>query len=631
MPSTFFGLNIGTSGLNMFQTALNTTAHNIANADTEGYSRQEVIKTAADAMSVNARYGMAGNGVSVESINQIRNTYYDTKYWSNSAIYGEYNQKNDYLLQIENYFNEMTSESGFTKVYTQFTNALNQLAGDPSDTTKRSEVISYADSFATMVNEISTNLSRTQKSANDEIAINVNQINAIAQQIYNINNDINNIEIRGLSANDLRDQRALLVDKLSSIANVEIQETPIYANDGTKSGGNNYSIKINGYDLVNQFGYNQLKVVPREEKVNQSDIDGLYDVYFVEKDGSLGIEFNLADSQLTGNLKGLADVRDGNNSQNFAGTISAVNSADGTKLDSVTVKPSGELTVNTLNLTPQNGLVSLGGREFKYDSFTTEFDGDGNVISVTFEGLMEKTGTSQYESPIVGSLTTGKNASVGDSIAFKGIAYYQAQLNQFVRTLSENFNNLHTSGVDANGDAGLDFLGAARNVDGEAMNLTASKTIDDTATTGTYNSKSDAYSNVTAANWAVNKELLKDNTKLVVATADEAINGVEFHSVLDAMIAVSNDANMFKQGSPSQYLTTLVAELGIDTKSAGDAATYQNNIVNSISTQRLSESSVDTNEEAQDLVKFQRGYELNAKVISVMNEVLNTLINSTGV
>ena len=77
MGSTFTGLNIGLSGLNLYQTAINTTAHNIANTDTEGYTRQKAIYQAANALKVNAPYGMAGQGVELQCVQQVRDTYYD--------------------------------------------------------------------------------------------------------------------------------------------------------------------------------------------------------------------------------------------------------------------------------------------------------------------------------------------------------------------------------------------------------------------------------------------------------------------------------------------------------------------------------------------------------------------------
>ena len=97
MPSTFFGLDIGTSGLHTYQAALNNTAHNITNAKTEGYSRQQVNRQAKDPIGIAQRYGMVGTGVIANKISQIRDEYYDLKYRSANTINGEYESRAYYL------------------------------------------------------------------------------------------------------------------------------------------------------------------------------------------------------------------------------------------------------------------------------------------------------------------------------------------------------------------------------------------------------------------------------------------------------------------------------------------------------------------------------------------------------
>ena len=106
MSSTFFGLNIGKSGLYAYKAALDTTAHNIANTETPGYSKQVIGQRADKALRVNSTYGMAGTGIAITGVYQLRDEYYDIKFRQNSTMYGEYSFKNHYMKDIENYFNE---------------------------------------------------------------------------------------------------------------------------------------------------------------------------------------------------------------------------------------------------------------------------------------------------------------------------------------------------------------------------------------------------------------------------------------------------------------------------------------------------------------------------------------------
>ena len=106
MASTFGGLNIAGSGLRAANASLNTTANNISNAETEGYSRQNVIQTAAHALRTYTAYGCTGSGVDTLGVERQRDDFYDAKYWNNMKKYGEYSIKQYYCAQIEEYFKD---------------------------------------------------------------------------------------------------------------------------------------------------------------------------------------------------------------------------------------------------------------------------------------------------------------------------------------------------------------------------------------------------------------------------------------------------------------------------------------------------------------------------------------------
>ena len=106
MSSTFFGLSIAGSGLRAANAALNTTANNISNSDTQGYSRQQVVQQAANALRTFTTYGCAGAGVETIAIERIRDEFYDTKYRENETRYGEYSEKLYYTNMIEDYFTD---------------------------------------------------------------------------------------------------------------------------------------------------------------------------------------------------------------------------------------------------------------------------------------------------------------------------------------------------------------------------------------------------------------------------------------------------------------------------------------------------------------------------------------------
>jgi len=447
MSSTFFGLNIAYTGLLASNAALNTTSNNIANVQTVGYSRQQVTQQAASAIQVFQTYGCAGAGVETLAVERIRDEFYDFRFWSNNARVGEYEQKQYYMQQIEAYFDDNGENAGFKTVFNQMMiTGLQAWMNNPNDVATKQQFIGYAGSLAEYFNGVAGNLQKVQKDANQEIKLKVDEINSIAGEIATLNKQINTIELTGIHANELRDRRELLIDQLSEIVDTEVQEIPIIDNNNTgrETGANRYIVRIaGGQTLVDGNDFKSLECVARKdyEKVNQSDIDGLYDVYWGD-----GQKFNLYSGAMGGALKGLVDMRDGNNRENFIGTIEKVGS-DGMGHSTVTVNVNKHyLTdLNKCNLSDQGGIINLGNQEFHYDSWTYSVDYDANnepVYSYTFT----ISDSSKNGSLSVTNNKEGMVATVGTSIAYQGVPYYMAQMNEWVRTFSQKFNDIATSG-----------------------------------------------------------------------------------------------------------------------------------------------------------------------------------------
>lgn len=626
MPSTFLGLNTGLSGINHYQASLNTTAHNISNADTVGYSRQQVLSQASQALRVRSSYGMMGTGVQTMGIEQLRNSYYDTKYRAANSNYSQYNGVNEQLRQLQAYLNEQKSESGYTKLLSSIDSAMQDLASSPSDSTYRTQFIQAVDNFTDLINETATNYQNTQTDINNEIAIHVDKINSIASKIYALNQQIMNIETRYGNANDLRDQRELLVDELSQLVNVTVVETPIMygtGKDAEESGATRYEVRIGNSLLVDEMECRQLKVVARAEKINQNDIDGLYDVYWQGLNNSTGEKFNFNSSNVTGLIKGLLEVRDGNNANPFSGTITdmQMGTANGS---TATVKLSKSMDVDKLNL-PEEGIITLNCKEYYYEGWEAVYDADGKLTEFTFKNLTTASDTGRRVPAVLDAATDlGKEASAGDSIDCKGIPYYMTQLNEFVRTMSKYMNDIFTTGVDANGDAGLDFF-TAPDINGQDFVLTANA-----GGTGLLSSDS-SYYRLTAENWAVNQTIMADQTKLVVSYKEDIEQGnLEAKGVLEKMIAGMSDQSMYSQGTIAQFLQAVTTSLAVDVSKYDSFAANMDEVTSVIDKQRLSVSSVDSNEEGANLIMYKNGYNLACKVISVMNEVYDKLINETG-
>jgi flagellar hook-associated protein 1 FlgK len=617
MASTFFGLNIGQTGLYAYQAALDTTAHNITNTETEGYTRQVMNQTAGKALQVNSTYGMAGTGVSITGVTQLREEYYDIKYWKNNTLFGEYSSKSHYMTEVENYFNDISVE-GFTDSFNSMYESLQELQKNPSSLTVRTQVINFAESLTEYFNSVSTNLKGIQEECNFEIRNQVDQINSTSQQIAALTKQINTLEVSGGAANDLRDQRALLVDELSQIASISVTEKTVGAGIGITS----YVVKIDGITLVDGGNHNLLKVVPRPEKYNQNDIDGLYDIVW-----SNGQEFNTRSETLGGSLQALLEVRDGNNQFNLRGSVYA--EAGDTH---VTMTETNMNQVEKMNI-PETGVVTVGNRDYAYTGFEVTKDASSGDFIYTFE----------LSNPVVVD-AVNEMAAVGESINYKGIPYYMSQMNEFARTFAKAFNDIHRTGVDQNGNPGTDFFNATNTVSGRNYTFGPLEGSDDYDyyDFDTFNSQTGDYYEVipedqplygsyyfmTAENFCVSSSF-HDDPKLFAASSD-VVNGAENNDIVDKLIALKDDKMLFKQGAPDGFFQTLIAEIGIDTNKANTFSDSQSNILDAIKNQRLSVSGVDVDEEAMNLVRFQNAYNLSAKVITVMDEIYDKLINYMG-
>ncbi len=482
MPSTFFGLNIAYTGLLASNASLNTTSNNIANVQTEGYSRQQVTQQAASALKVFQTYGCAGAGVETLAIERVRDEFYDFRYWSNNSKLGEYAQKQYYMQQIEAYFDDNGQNAGFKTVFDQLMiTGLQAWMDNPNDTATKQQFIGFAGSLAEYFNGVAANLQKVQKDTNQEIKLKVDEINSIAGEIATLNKQINTIELAGSRANELRDRRELLIDQLSQIVDTEVQEIPIIDSNmpDRETGANRYIVRIaGGQTLVDGNDYKSLECVARRdyEKVNQSDIDGLYDVYWGD-----GQKFNLYSGAIGGELKGLIDLRDGNNRENFIGEIAGIGKVtdeNNVTRDTVTINVNKHyLTdLNKCNLSDQGGVIKLGNQEFNYDSWTYSVSYDDNG-EPTYSYTFTISGSEKNGTQLVTNNKIGMTATIGASINYQGVPYYMAQMNEWVRTFSQKFNDILTSGYSGD-QQGIKMFTAGMPTDDKQYTLPDDKRYD---------------------------------------------------------------------------------------------------------------------------------------------------------
>jgi flagellar hook-associated protein 1 FlgK len=286
------GLNglfgIGTSALATFQRALAVTGQNISNVNTPGYSRQQAILTETDPQ--NGQPGQIGTGVQASEIQRTVDTFLERQILTSHERQGQFQASRDALQRVQPLFGD-SNDQGLGAGLNEFFNAWQDVATNPADQTARTVLLSKATVLANQFNQNAADLSAQRQALDGQIGQTVTDINQLASQIAGLNKSISQAEFSGQQANDLRDQRGVLLNQLGELADVSTVD------DGT---GQLTVFVGRGQVLIDKDRAYQLSGVANAAN------SGLLDIQY---DGGGG-PVTLNSAITSGRLKGLLDVRD---------------------------------------------------------------------------------------------------------------------------------------------------------------------------------------------------------------------------------------------------------------------------------------------------------------------------------
>ncbi len=327
-------LYVGASGLQTSQNALNTTGHNLTNADTVGYVRQQTMlgDKAYNTISIDSKAianKQIGLGVTYSQIRQVRDVFLDQTYREESGRLAFYDTYYTAVEEVENLLGELDGAS-FQESLEGVWVAIQELAKDPDSSVTQGLLMQRAYTFMTDAQSVYTGLSNYQDNLNLDIQLKIDEINEYGEKIKKLNDDIRKIETAGVEkANDLKDARNQLLDELSSLANID------YFNDAM----GNVLVKIEGHmfvtpEKVNEIGY-QLDenatfydVFWKDDAVLRTDANGV-EVYEGVEDAlvfDLSQEISTAMDTDLGELKALVITR-GDHRANYTDLLAKYNEA----------------------------------------------------------------------------------------------------------------------------------------------------------------------------------------------------------------------------------------------------------------------------------------------------------------
>ena len=230
-------LSIARTALVAHQTALQTVGHNIANAATPGFTRQEAVLTANDPQRLT--YGTVGTGVSVSTVVRKRNEMLDVGYRTSAETAARVELRRDQLAQLESVFGE-PSEEGMAKTMDEFFNAWSDLSATPTSIGARAVVQQRGRQVATLFNTYDNELTSQRTTATDRLQQTLRQVNSLAEQVADLNGRILSSESAGMPNNDLRDRRDVALDQLSSIAGARVE----------RQANGNTAVLVGSFNLV---------------------------------------------------------------------------------------------------------------------------------------------------------------------------------------------------------------------------------------------------------------------------------------------------------------------------------------------------------------------------------------------
>ncbi len=312
--STFSNVHLALQALLTHQQALNVTEHNVANASTPGYRRQEAILRAgpvqgAPGLQGTIYGGMVGTGVIMDGVKRYTLEFSDMRYRSELSETKRFQLASQYLQQVEGAMAEL-GDTGLSAKLDGFFASLNSISSNPSDLTMRADLLAQAKILAGAFNSRGENLLTIQNDMNLAIMQRVEEINTISGQIGRLNAEIGRFTGSGTQANDFMDERDVLLDRLAEISGAKIN----YDDNGMAM------VSVGGHVLVQ--GITSYKVITEPEPTNFN---------LVTLSWEDGQSFNSS----SGELAGLMETRDG------------VIVAQKTKLDNLASQLAAE--INTLH------------------------------------------------------------------------------------------------------------------------------------------------------------------------------------------------------------------------------------------------------------------------------------------
>lgn len=641
-------LYVGASGLQNSQNALNTTAHNLSNIDTVGYTRQQVqlsaksyVTLAVNPKAVNNK--QTGLGVEYSRVKHIRDYFLDKTYRKESGRSMFYEVSTEVFEEVESQLGEMNGEA-FQTTIEDFWTSIQELAKDPASSVTQGLLVKKASELVERASAVYEGLASYQDNLNTQIRNQVEKINRYGKQIVELNERIRAIEAGGIEqANDLRDARDQLLDELAEMTSMSFKEDLYGA----------VSVQIEGVDFVKGESCYEIALDVDPSTGFYTPFWPLNASYRVLDDGTR--EYNIDGAEVfdlsreissdlntdIGGLKSMLLAR-GDHRANY--TDMDVNICNQNKLDALKLDDEEEYFKNC----ESNGMKYYNNEISQSILMNVEAEFDQlihNIVTKVNGILADAAGAQTVGGSQSGvSYTPAGKDSVEATRKVTGVTSAEGTLPEgtkfwidepggYLRARDGSplqlFEKITTPGYrKVSGTVTYDYT--YTDADGNQQTETKTEDVDfwlyeEEAGPGTD-------SLYTISNLRINQDLMQEPAQLGFRLADGSEDIKTAEALKDAFTeeVYTLNPNVKKTTTFVDYYTDLVTQIGNSGKVSRSIYTNQETTVEAVESARQQVVGVSSDEELSNMIKFQNAYNAASRYINVVSEMLEHIINTLG-
>ena len=617
--SLFGSLNVGASGLKVSQYGMNVVAHNLANVDTEGYVRQQVVLDTAMVNNIGwsgTNTLQVGLGVDPRAVRQVRDFFLDAAYRTEVGRQGYYDSQSAAANEIEELFGELNGVA-FQDTLNDLWVSMQELSKEPDSRVTQATFIENCGAFLERSEKIYKELRSYQRDLNTTIENQVSRINEIGKSISELNKKIALYEAgKQENANDLRDERNNLLDELGQMVKIDYKEMD----------GGIVTVNVEGVPFVTDASYYKMGTMAMADYRTANGIDMPLDesaemlmVVWPQLGGRDVFDWSVVPSSSAntdiGSLKGLIQAR-------------------GTKIGKYTdipIEPREE------DFTDEYGVLDADA----YKLAVKQYDTDTAQYNLTTESSIVMRTQAQFDQLVHGIITTindalcpNKEVTLGDDITVKLPNGEMTTLE--AGTTIKIFDEKNAPiGLDKYNTAGTELFTRKtvdRYMEPQTIMLADGSVID--ARIYNWEDTNDNYTLYTMGETEINRELLSDKSKLPILSPDRTgdfdikmIEGLmkkwqePFATLSPNTLTFNNFTGYYTQ------FTGSIAGKGSEYRTLAD---NQKAMAGSIQDKRSGITGVSSDEELTYLIKFQQAYNASARYINVIDEMLEHVIERLG-